>query len=772
LETLVFERRLKALVWVLGVMLLIMVLRLGQLQIVQGSYYRQRAERSFRFAPRQIPFVRGSILDRTGEVLVADEPCWDLAVDYGVIAAAVGDGPAAIKAQVQRWKRRGRYPQAETDEEVERAFRDDLEAMWACMARFAGEGQPISTDELRDRARGIYEQIVRIRRAVADRRGFDAPVAEETEAHALISGLDSDRQIAARELFAGYPWAHVEPSSTRSFVGDAAPFAHVLGRLGKVNATDIADDPNADDPFAKYRADERLGITGVEWAAQRILRGRRGQITEDRDGSLVDEGYIAPADGSDIRLTLHAGLQRRLYRLLGAAVEGIPESSGGAIVVLDVARRDVLALVSYPSYDPTRFNELYPLLRDDTNRLPLRFRAVANRYVPGSTIKPLVCLSGLMRGKITLDDRELCTGYLFDDVRDRWRCWQIHGTNQRKAHGAVDVVEALTGSCNVFMYRLAEKLGVDGLCSAFDMVGIGSYSGIGLREEVKGINPTPSWLMTYRNTRATPGTARLFGIGQGELAMTPVQVANLMATYASGRYRHVTLIKRDTPTPEWIIPATSEQWMAVRRGIYGVINDPTGTAYHFARFEHDRWVLCGKTGSATAHPWPTSYRIPYTDDNGAERVALVRAGSKRTAVERFAAEYRKATFNPAGAEVATRWPRDPPPPGHKHSHAWVAAYLQARDAAGQPDWSQPPRVAFSVLVEYGGSGGRTSGPLAKAVAAELLDVFGPDLNLDPPGVTYPFRTAPVGKRPGEFRKSVGRGRSLTVPVRTERRPYQ
>ncbi len=739
-----FERRLKVLLTVLGVASLIIVARLGQLQIVQAEHFRRRAEQALLLRPSPLPFVRGRILDRTGEVLVSDEPCWELAIDYSVIAADVEDHPSAINNQVRRWKRKGRCPDARTDEEIERAFRDEMRETWLALARFTADSGPAAVEALRDRARDIYNRVRRIRKAVAGRRGFGAPVAEEKTAHAVITGLDSDQQIAARELFAAYPWVRVRPSSARRLAGDATPFAHLLGRMGRVDATHVADDPNADDPFAKYRAEERLGISGVESAAEQILRGRRGQVTRDREGNLVEDGYIGAEEGRDVTLTIHAELQRRLYELLSDAVERIPESSGGAIVVLDVPGREVLALVSYPSYDPNRLPELYEALRDDTDRLPLRFRAVANRYAPGSMVKPLVCLAGLISGRITLDTREECTGYLSVEHRDRWRCWRIRGTNRRKAHGSIDVVEALIGSCNVFMYRLGERLGVDGLCSVFDMVGIGRSSGIGLPEETPGVNPTPGWLARHKNTPVYPGHARNFAIGQGELSMTPVQAANLMATYASGRYRHVTLIRNEVTTPEWTIPGTPSQWAAIRRGIYSVVNNRDGTAYRYAHFEHERYALCGKTGSATAHPWPTSYRIPYVDADGGEMVAIVPAGAGRWAIERFRSTHPSATFDEDQVAVASRWPPHPPPPGERYSHAWFGGYLQAIDATGQPDWSRRPRIAFAVVVEFGGSGGRTSGPLAKSIAAEVLDVFGPDLD-----VGQNFQSDRLSSRPGD-----------------------
>lgn len=98
---------------------------------------------------------------------------------------------------------------------------------------------------------------------------------------------------------------------------------------------------------------------------------------------------------------------------------------------------------------------------------------------------------------------------------------------------------------------------------------------------------------------------------------------------------------------------------------------------------------------------------------------------------RFAAEHPEIELDRSRVEVATRWPPGPPPAGQRFSHAWFAGYLQALDASGDPDWSQEPRIAFAVVVEFGGSGGRTSGPLARAVSGELIEVFGPDLRINP-----------------------------------------
>jgi len=729
----VFETRLKALLTAFTIGLLIIVVRLAELQIVHADYYREQAERSLILEPKPLPFVRGRILDRHGEILVADEPCWDLTIDFTAIAAEFGqdEGRDAAKRLLSLWRRSGHAPDGVSTTALAASLRNELADMWRDIDAFGLQYWYASDMSSYERCRTIFDRVDRVRQAVARRRGFDAPVAEESTAHTLMPALDAEQQIAARERFARYPWIRVERSSTRQYAADTTSMAHLLGRTGRVTAADIESDPEAEDPFACYRGDEDRGISGVEWVGESLLRGRRGQVVLDRDGNTILSEMIEAQDGRDAALTIDAELQRRLYCILGEAVDRIPESSGGAIVVLDVPSREVLALISYPGYAPDVFDEKYATLRDDTVNLPLRFRAVANRYAPGSTIKPLACLTGLARGVIDLSSTETCTGYLFEEHRDRWRCWQVHGSSARKAHGPVDVVEALTGSCNVFMYRLGERIGVDGLCSAFDMIGVGRSSGIGLSEESWGINPTPSWLQTHKNLRATPGMARLYAIGQGELSMTPLQVANLMATYASGAYRDVTLVDTEAEKPVWTLPGTPAMWHAVRRGMYGVVNDPQGTAYHQAHFEHDRYVLVGKTGSATAHPWPTAYRATFVDAAGQERVEVVPAGSKSDAIMRFERLYPAAAFDPDAIEVASQWPRVPPESGDNHSHAWFGGYLQARTPGGEPDWSREPRIAFAALVEFGGSGGRTSGPLAKRIASTVLDVFGEDLEIPP-----------------------------------------
>mgnify|MGYP001559010717 CR=1 FL=1 len=696
--------------------------RLVQLQVVDAAYYQERTEQALLVPPRSLPFVRGSLRDRTGALLVNDEPCWDVTVDFGLLAADVGADQSAITRQCRRMARDRGWPRSTPLEELGPLFHQEMDEMWADLAQVAAASRALDETDLREIARRRFDRVIRVRKQVAESRGFDAPVAEESVAQVILSSLTPTQQIRARELLQKYSSVHVEPSSRRRIAENTEALAHLLGRLGRVDAQALENDPAWDDPFARYLSDDWIGVSGMEYVAEQTLRGRRGQILLDRGGQALEE--IQAEHGNDVYLTIDAALQQRLYDLLGEAVHDHPDASGGAVVVLDVATREVLALVSYPSYNPLTLDEDYDRLLDDTEHMPLRFRAVATQYAPGSTVKPLACISALIHHLITPESVETCTGYLFDDVRDAWRCWEVHGTGIRKAHGTVNLVQALTGSCNVFMFRLGERLGVDRLTRTFALAGIGAPTGTGLREETAGINPTPAWLRHQRRTAATVGLARQYAIGQGEVAMTPVQVANLMAAYASGVWRPVSMIRGAAPTAARTIARPAE-WDPVRLGIFGVTNDPEGTAYKYAHFERDGYTLCGKTGSATVNPRPTAYRIPYADTAGRQHVAVVREGAMEPALQRFRTEFPDATADLGNVEVASRWPTRPPREGEHHSHAWFGGYLQPVDEAGRADLHRPAPIAFALLVEYGGSGGQTAGPTAKRMADAIFDVLGP-----------------------------------------------
>ena len=723
-----FEARLKIVLGVFAAALLAIVVRLVDLQIVRADEFRRQAEQALLRPARMLPFVRGRILDRLGTELAADQPCWEIAVDYGVVAGVVEPDPGYLRSRARHLLRTSAdthltLPQAE--QEVRRR----IERLWLDLAYLSGE----SVDHVRQRAGEVRERIARVRALVSRRRGFDTPVAEERMRHPIVGGLNDQEQVVARQLLADYPWVEVR-SSTYRWYDVSASLPHLLGQQGAVTAEAVADDPDAGDPLSEYIGSERLGVSGVEYAAERRLRGRRGLVRENRKGATV--GTIAAENGRDVTLTIRVDLQEALHSLLVQMLPGTPHPTGGAIVVLDVPTREVLALVSYPGYDNNVFRKDYHRLAQDLRRQPLRFRAVANHYAPGSIVKPLTCAAGLSLGGIMLGTSFDCQGYYYPETRSGKKCWPIHGTNRRKAHGPLTVTAAIAHSCNIFMYHTGERVGVTGLCNFFDMAGVGRLSGTGLREEVRGINPTPSYLAS-RGRSVAKGDAWNFAIGQGEVSLTPVQAANLMAVFASGVYRPVTLMREGSVSGEWKLPVKPEHWRAIRKGLFRVTNEPGATAFKTANFVRDGYALCGKTGSATVYPWPISYAVPYTTPDGDELIATVPANSRREALERFEAEYREMGVDREGIEATAYWPplpqgRHRPSRADQQEHAWFVGYLQSVSDTGQPQHAVTPRIAFSVLVEFGGSGGRVAGPIAKRVAETIMNVLDPGLDPDTP----------------------------------------
>ena len=285
-----FERRLKIILACLLLVFAVIVLRLVELQVVHAANYRAQAERVLLKPASTLPFVRGRILDRRGRVLARDEPCWQVSVDYDVLSSEPTPG---------------------------------TQEMWDELARFGGE----TRETLSQRAASIVERISRWRRAVAEARGYEVPLREERMAHAVLTGLDDQRQIAARRQFDRYPWVKIENGSRRALHPHPS-LAHILGQLGPVSAADLRKDPNKSDPLGRLLPTDRVGIAGVEYAAEPMLRGRRGRLQYNLRGRQVD--HTPAVDGRDVTLTLRLDLQRALYEMLEESLpEVAPDSPGG-----------------------------------------------------------------------------------------------------------------------------------------------------------------------------------------------------------------------------------------------------------------------------------------------------------------------------------------------------------------------------------------------------------------------------------------------------------
>jgi len=572
----VFRKRLRLLAGGFALVAAVILLRLGYLQVASAEQCRQQLEAWLLRPPEYLPALRGRILDRHGEVLAEDVPAWQVEAHYGVLAGR----DRSIRDRYIRWlanrrRREGRYPPGTDLQTAEELLRQQIAQSWQRLAELTGT--PVW--KILESAKKVVERVEAMQQHVAKRLGARIQIAEQRQFHPILTDLDYQTASKVRLGLDDSPWLRVEAASARRTI-DHPAFSHLLGRLGQVSREHLSRDEHAGDELLGLRPGERVGVSGVEYLAQEMLRGRRGKIVRDRTGRQIER--VEPVGGLDVHLTIDAELQRWIYERLGQAVMTSATGSGAAAVVLDTASREVLAAVSWPGYTQRDLAENYEQLAQDAVRMPLLFRAVAGRYPPGSIVKPVTLIAALAEGVVGPEEIIECRGYLTPDSK-HWRCWTV--SRHLPPHGPLTAEEALMHSCNVYLCTVGARLGPRRLTQWMDMFGLGKYPGLGLKEEACGLLPTPSWLMQVRARRANLADARNYAIGQGEILLTPIQAANMAATLATGFYQPVTLLRDalEQDRPRWQLPGSPRQWQVVRNGMRRVVNDPAGTAYRYAR---------------------------------------------------------------------------------------------------------------------------------------------------------------------------------------------
>jgi cell division protein FtsI/penicillin-binding protein 2 len=642
--------------------------------------------------------MRGAILDRNGRVLVRDIPASDVCIHFGVLAGRE-DYLRAVAIELQR---RGDFPRAMKISEITGQLRSDIADMWRRLSELSSV--PIS--ELRLRADAIVDRVARVRASRARRSGRDEPVREEIDTryamHPLVEDVDNDVALNVRLELEKFPWLQVVPGARRAAL-DADAAVHVLGRIGAASLDRIDEDDFVDDELRGLRPDDRCGISGAERVAEYALRGRRGRIVQDFAGQELDRTEPALADG----------------------VRGCVHPAGASAAVVDVETREIVALASYHSYAYDDFGRLYEELSENTRELPLLFRAVQAQYPPGSTCKAITLMGGLGEGVINENERIHCTGFLLATQPNAFRCWiynQYPGTTHDMREPAGQSGEdAIRNSCNIYFYKVGERLGAERLCEWFSRFGLGRTCGTGLIEESRGIVPTQERLSRPHE----PADAWNFAIGQGEVTATPLQAANVAATIASGVVRPVRLFREDlqkyrNAAPE---PAPPEQRFderalrVLRAGMWRVVNEQGGTG-HVANLERRDFELCGKTGSAQTVTRPVTWRFTFEWPDGVQNVQTSVSEVKALKAAR---DERPGLSPPrlVGRYAAQRYPellegeRLP-------AHAWFMGYIQPRTTRRGAAPAKPC-YAISIILEYGGSGGQAAGPIAKRIAEALLD---------------------------------------------------
>ncbi len=701
------------LLWVLlsfGLLAIIVLIRLTYLQVLRADSYRDQLDNWLVLQPDYLPALRGDIHDRRGNVALAqDVPSWQVEADYGILDAM--PLPSGRSSYVGRYvtrmarylRRTGQMPTDVPREVTEETIHQQIAESWQKLADLTGK----PTWQMYQTADSLVERIRAARERYQDRTGIVDDIKEQREFfHPILKDVPAELANRLRLELASYPWLRVHTSTSRQYADDPA-ICHLVGRLRDVSQEDIdpesTKDPYAGDELRELLAGGRVGASGIEYAAEGLLRGQRGKIKHNRAGDrLVD---IAPVRGQDVHLTIDLDLQRWIYEQLGHAVHACPTASGAAAVVLDVNTREVLAAVSWPGYTLEDFSQHYDKLARDGVHQPLRCRAISNSYAPGSIVKPATLMAALNSGLVSPDERINCTGFLDPNNRRSFRCW----TESRGivgGHGPLSAQEAIMHSCDVFFYIMGRRLGVQREAEWFSLFGLGRASGTDLLEEANGKVPTPVDYKPYE----LQGAAQNLAIGQGELLLTPLQAANLCASVATGVWQPVTLLAEQADrsrAARQVLPGTADSWRITREGMFAVVNDPAGTAYKYARSEGVQ--IAGKTGTAETGPRVTSYIYDLKMHDGSTQT--LEFPSKVQAADTIAQMGESVVKS--DLKGARYWPA-PPDPEHKPSHAWFLGFAPAHK----------PQVAVAVQIEYGGSGSHVAGPVARDIIEHFFGVEG------------------------------------------------
>jgi penicillin-binding protein 2 len=370
--------------------------------------------------------------------------------------------------------------------------------------------------------------------------------------------------------------------------------AHLIGYVGEVSE-DMLNQPQ----FELYNPGDVVGISGVERQYNSILMGQNGsrQALVDSHGREVGRlGETEAVPGKQLKLTVDIDLQ--------IAAEEALEGKNGAIVAMDPRTGEILAMVSRPTFNPSDFS--VRISRDEWSKLvndpdkPLLNKAIQAQLAPGSTFKIIMATAGLQEG-IAQDMHIVCSGGA-EFYGRYFKCW-ISARHQ--VHGFVDIYKGVYQSCDVFFYTLAEKLGIERIAKYATMLGLGQKTGIDLPQEVSGVMPSEEWKWRNFKQKWFAGETISVGIGQGAVAVTPIQLARAFGAIASGGHMvrpHVTnpsdlppgVVQASNVPDEVTIPLDPKNWEIITDAMAQVVS-PVGTA---ALSQIKGVDMAGKTGSA------------------------------------------------------------------------------------------------------------------------------------------------------------------------------
>lgn len=611
---------LTILVYIVGIVLLA---QLFNLQIVHGEEYRETSNTKLT-RESVLKADRGSIKDSSGTMLASVDAQYSIVLyktkvnnetlnttilkllnilstnsDSYVDNFLIDVNPYRFKLEEEesqkKWKKANNIDEDATAEEAFNYFKNKYD---------------ITSDNVED-----------IRKILAIRYEISYKGYSSTKSIEIASNISRQSLEQIKERNAEFSGVEVVETPVRVYPLKTTA-SHILGRIGRIESSELEGNEDI------YNQNDIIGKSGIEYVFEKYLKGTDGvkQIDMNVDGTITDE-YVSKeaASGSDVILTIDSKLQAVTEQALADNINKIANhgfsqenntADAGAAVVLNVKTGEVIAMASYPDYDPSAFvngidtNTWNYYINGDTK--PLENKAISAMYSPGSTYKMVTALAGLETGTITPKTKINDTG-VFRKYNSSWKCWNRHG------HGYLNVSQAIEHSCNYFFYDLGDRLGIDNLAKYSYYLGLGHKTGIELKGEIDGVLASNE-IAKQENRVWNPGETISAAIGQSYNTFTPLQMAKYVAMIANrGKNLDVTIVKSIiNPDGSEISRDEYESYVneklglqqenveemnfkeenieAILEGMRGVTSESGGTAY--STFRNFNIEVGGKTGSA------------------------------------------------------------------------------------------------------------------------------------------------------------------------------
>jgi len=635
-----YNRRLKIFAFLCVLFAVVCVVRLGYIQLYRHSAWQSQLEKIRTGASKLLPALRGRILDRNGKVLATDEAKFALCINYKY----------ARLADERFWRVQVLRSMGEADienvgEKIRAEYAEDFnnlnEIILNC-AHFRNQTFEQVKTQINEQ---INEPMWRLRFYLAWKRKcpkqkFETAVPDENDRLLLASQvditemyqsqelfkLDNDDEVLAAQLkFLDTDGVEIQPRAERVY-----PYKNLASQLiGWVRSAwpadndDFIKDENqnsAADQLGWYMNDDVTGVSGIEYICESFLRGRRGRIVYNIDSQVARK--TETVYGGDVKLTIDIDLQQKIEDWLNNKNLNPQFGQPAAVVVIDVNSTDILAYVSLPDFDLNRARYDYSKLLADKNGAIID-RVINKHYPPGSSAKPIILTAGLAEQRIAPDGIISCPS---TPSPKGWpRCWierrYGYGHDESWAYeGGNKARNALRGSCNVYFSQLAARIPPQNLQGWLYNFGFGRTAlwitdkkilnadpNIAVRDfrQTAGIISSNTIsaddIPLYDRPPIDPAERRFFGIGQGNLRTTPLQVANAFAALARGGvFKRARIVETDPVDDGQKLDLGSDTIATIYEGMRAVVSEQGGTGYQqFANsgFEQKGIKVFGKTGS-------------------------------------------------------------------------------------------------------------------------------------------------------------------------------